>query len=172
MDVRFGLLRKLSSKELMLLNCGCWRRVLRVSWTARKSKQSILKEISPEYSLEELMLKLKLQYFDYLMWRTNSLGKTLMLRKIGGGKRRDWYAWMASLTRWTGVWVNSRVGDGQRRLACCIPWNYKELDMTEWLNWTDLNGYIIIILFKRHLSHVVYMENWIRRKLHDTFLVK
>ena len=66
----------------------CWRRLLRVSWTARRSNQSILKEISPEYSLEGLMLKLKLQYFGHLMWRTDSFEKTLMLGKIEGGRRR------------------------------------------------------------------------------------
>ena len=65
----------------------CWRRLLRVPWTARRSNQSILKEISPEYSLEGLMLKLKLQYFGHLMWRADSLQKTLMLRKIEGRRR-------------------------------------------------------------------------------------
>ena len=89
----------------------CWRRVLRVTWTARRSNQSILKEISPEYSLEGLMLKLKLQYFSHLMWRTDSFEKTLMLGKIEGrrwrGWQRGWDGWMASLTQWTWVWVNS-----------------------------------------------------------------
>ena len=66
----------------------CWRRLLRVPWTARRSNQSILKEISPEYSLERLMLKRKLQYFGHLMWRTDSLEKTLMLGKIAGRRRR------------------------------------------------------------------------------------
>ena len=66
----------------------CWRRFLRIPWTARRSNQSILKEISPEYSLEGLMLKLKLQYFGHLMRRTNSFEKTLMLGKIEGGRRR------------------------------------------------------------------------------------
>ena len=68
----------------------CWKRLLRVPWTARRSNQSILKEISPEYSLEGLMLKLKLQYFGYLMWRAGSFEKTLMLGKIEGGRRRGW----------------------------------------------------------------------------------
>ena len=89
----------------------CWKRLLRVPWTVRRSNQSILKEISPEYSLEGLMLKLKLQYFGHLMWRADSLEKTLMLGKIEGGRRGDnrgWDGWMASLTRWTWVWVNSR----------------------------------------------------------------
>ena len=68
----------------------CWRRLLRVPWTARRSNQSILKEINPEYSMEELMLKLKLQYFGHLMGRADSLEKTLMLGKIEGGRRRGW----------------------------------------------------------------------------------
>ena len=85
----------------------CWRRLLRVSWTARRSNQSILKEISLEYSLEGLMLKLKLQYFGHLMRRTDSLEKTLMLGKIEGRRRRGWNGRMASLTWWTWVWVNS-----------------------------------------------------------------
>ena len=87
-----------------------WRRVLRVPWTARRSNQSILKETIPEYSLEGLMLKLKLQYFGHLMGRTDSLEKTLMLGKIEGRRRRDdrgWDGWMASLTRWAWVWASS-----------------------------------------------------------------
>ena len=88
----------------------CWRRLLRVPWTARRSKQSILKEISSECSLEGLMLKLKPQYFGYLMRRADSFEKTLMLGKNEGGRRRGrqrmrWLA--ASLTQWTWVWVNS-----------------------------------------------------------------
>ena len=78
----------------------CWRRLLRVPWTARRSNQSILKEISPEYSLERLMLKLKLQYFGYLMQRTDSLEKTLMLGKIEGWRRRGWQRmrWLDSIS--------------------------------------------------------------------------
>ena len=90
----------------------CWRILLRVPWTARRSSQSILKEISPGYSLEGLMLKLKLQYFGHLMQRVDSLEKTLMLGGIGGRRRRErqrmrWDGWMASPIRWTWVWVNS-----------------------------------------------------------------
>ena len=87
----------------------CWRRLLKVSWTARRSNQSILKEISPEYSLEGLMLKLKLQCFGHLMERTDSLEKTLMMGKIEGGRRRGrgWDGWIASLPRWTWVWASS-----------------------------------------------------------------
>ena len=85
----------------------CWRRLLRVPWTTRRSNQSILKEISPEYSLEELILKLKFQYFGHLMRRTDSLEKTLALGKIQGGRRRRRQR-MASLTWWTWVWARSR----------------------------------------------------------------
>ena len=78
----------------------CWRRLLRVPWTARRSNQSILKEISPDYSLERLMLKQKLQYFDHLVRRTDSLEKTLILRKIEGRKRREWQRmrWLDGIT--------------------------------------------------------------------------
>ena len=96
----------------------CWRRLLRVPWTARRSNQSILKEISPEYSLEELMLKLKLQFFGHLMQIDNPLEKILMLGKIEGrrkGDDRGWDGWMASLTQWTWVWVNSRSWWWSRR---------------------------------------------------------
>ena len=86
---------ELDYKESWMLNIGafklwCWRRLLRVPWTARRSNQSILKEISPEYSSEGLILKLKFQYFDYLMRRTDSFEKTLMLGMIEGGMKRGW----------------------------------------------------------------------------------
>ena len=87
MDVRVSI-KKAEHRRLDAFELWCWRRLLRVPWTARRSNQSIPKEISPEYSLEGLMLKLKLQYFGYLMQRTDSLEKTLMLGKIKGGRRR------------------------------------------------------------------------------------
>ena len=88
MDARVVPLRRLRTEELMLSNCGAGRRLLRVSWAARRSSQSILKEINAEYSLEGLMLKLTLQYFGHLMRRVDSLEKTLMLGKIEDGRRR------------------------------------------------------------------------------------
>ena len=87
MDMRVGLSRKLSAEEFMFLNCGVGR-LLRIPWTARRSNQSILKEISPEYSLEGLRLKLKLQPFGHLMRRTDSFEKILVLGKIEGKRRR------------------------------------------------------------------------------------
>ena len=81
--------KKAEHQRIDAFELWCWRRLLRVPWTARKSNQSILKEISPEFSLEGLMLKLKLQYFGHLMWRPDSLEKTLMLQKIEGRRRRE-----------------------------------------------------------------------------------
>ena len=119
----------------------CWRRLLRVPWTARRSNQSIPKEISPGISLEGMMLKLKLQYFGHLMWRVDSLEKSLMLRGIGGRRRRGWQR-----VRWLdGIRLDGResgwtpgVGDGQGGLACCDSWGHKQLDTTARLNWTEL----------------------------------
>ena len=88
MDVRIGAIKKAEHRRIDAFELWCWRRLFRVPWTARRSNQSILKEISPEYSLEGLMLKLKLQYFGQLMQRAYSLEKTLMLGKIEGRRRR------------------------------------------------------------------------------------
>ena len=100
MDVRAGLIKKAEQRRIDAFELWCWRRLLRVPWTARWSNQSILKESSPEYSLEGLMLKLKLQYFGHLMWRTNSSEKTLMLGKIEGGRRRGQQSmrWLDGIT--------------------------------------------------------------------------
>ena len=88
----------------------CWRRLLRAPWTARRSNQSILKEISPRCSLERLMLKLKFQYFGHLMWRADSWKRPLRWERLGTGgegDNRGWDGWMASLTQWTWVWASS-----------------------------------------------------------------
>ena len=97
-------IKKVECWRIDAFELWCWRRLL---WTATRSNYSILKEINPEYSLEGLMLKLKLQYFGHLMQRANSLKKTLMLGKIEGRRRRGWDGWMASLTHWTWVWASS-----------------------------------------------------------------
>ena len=104
-------IKKAECRGVDAFELWCWRRLLRVPWTARRSNQSILKEINPECSLEGLMLKLKLQYFGHLMRRTESFEKTLMLRKIEGRRRRGrqrmrWL--MVSSTQWTRIWANSR----------------------------------------------------------------
>ena len=102
-------IKKAEHRRIDAFELWCWRRLLRGSWTARRSNQSILKEIRSEYSLEGLMLKLKLNYFGHLMRRIDSLEKTQMLGKMkaGEGDDRGWDGWMASMTRWIWVWVNS-----------------------------------------------------------------
>ena len=135
-------IKKASCRRIDTFELWSWRRLLRVPWTARRSNQSILKEISPEDSLEGLMLKLKLKlrYFGHLMWRTDSLEKILMLGKIEGGRRRDdraWDGWMASTTRWTWVEQTLAVINGQGSLPYCGTWHHKESHTTERLSWTD-----------------------------------
>ena len=111
-------------------------------WTARRSNQSILKEISPGCSLEGLMLKLKLQYFGHQMWRADSFEKTLMLGKIEGRRRRlraedEMGGWHHRLNAHEFGWTPG-VGDGQGGLACCDSWGRKDSDMTERLIWSDI----------------------------------
>ena len=123
----------------------CWRQLIRVPWTAKRSNQSILKEISPEYSLDRLKLKLKLQYFGHLMLSTDTLEKTLILRKIEG--RRRWWQRMRGVDGITSVMDrnSSRLQELalDREVACCSPWGHKELDSTEGLNWTWLEESIL-----------------------------
>ena len=136
-------IKKAEHRRIDAFELWCWRRLLRVPWTARRSNQSILKEISPGISLEGIMLKLKLQYFGHLMRRVDSLEKTLMLGGIEGRRRRGkqdemarWYHWLDGHEF---EWI-PRVGDGQGGLACCDSWSRKESDTTErlnWLNWPE-----------------------------------
>ena len=114
-----------------------WRRLLKVPWTARRSNQSILREGDPEYSLERLMLKLKLQYFGHLMRRANSLEKSLMLGKTEGRRKRtseDEMAGWHHQCKGHELGQTSGDGEGLRGLACCFPWGHKELDTTGQMN--------------------------------------
>ena len=145
-------IKKAESQRIDAFELWCWRRLLRVPWTARRSNQSILKEISPEYSLEGLMLKLKLQNFDHLMRRTD-IGKEHDARK-------DWRQEEKGITEDVVVWWHHRLdghelekalgdGDGQGGLACYSSWVCKESDMTKRLYWTELaigNGEILSFL--------------------------
>ena len=135
MDVRVGTIKRAEHQRIDAFELWCWRRLLRVPWTARRSNQAILKEIRPEYLLEGLMLKLKLQSFGHVMQRTDSLEKTLMLGKIEGRRRRGLAEdeMVECHHRLDGLEFEQAlgVGDGQGSLASCSPWGHKESDMTE-----------------------------------------
>ena len=123
-------IKKVEHQRIDAFELWCWRRLLRVPWTARRSTQSILKEISPEYSLEGLMLKLKLQYFGHLMWSANSLEKTLMMGKIESRRRkgRQRMRWLDGITHSDGLEFEQALGvaDGQGSPAFCSPWGHSQ----------------------------------------------
>ena len=128
--------KKAECQRIDAFELWCWRRLLRVPWTAGRSNQSILKEVSPGCSLEGLMLKLKIQYFGHHMRRVDSLEKSLMRGEIGGRRRRDargWDGWMASPTQWTWVWVNSN------REAWHAAIHGVAKSQTRLSDWTELN---------------------------------
>ena len=136
------MIKKAECRRINTFELWCWRRLLRVPCTARRSNQSIIKEISPEYSLEGPMLKLNLQYFGHLRWRTDSLVNTLMLGKIESGRRKVWQRmrWLAGMTDLMGVSLSKLfelVMDGEAwRVAIH---GVTKLDMTKRLNWTAVS---------------------------------
>ena len=130
-------IKKAEGRKIDAFELWSWRRLLRVPWTARRSNQSILKEINHEYSLEGLILKLKLQYFDHLMWSAYSLERTLILEKIKGRRTED------EMVGWHHQ-LNERVfeqapggGEGEGSLVYCSTWGHKESKITERLNSKD-----------------------------------
>ena len=152
---------------------SCWRWLLRVLWTARRLNQSILKEINPKYSLEELMLKLKLQFFGHLMRRTDSLEKTLILGKIEGRRRRRWQRMrlLDGITDSMDMRLSKLgVGDPPGSLTCCSPWGRKESDTTEWLNWTETimkSKINVNIHIHTHTGTCTHFKNLLGKFFHD-----
>ena len=132
-------IKKAESQRIDTFELWCWRRLLRVPWTARRSNQSILKEISLGCSLEGLMFKLKLQSFGQMIWRADSFEKTLMMGKIEGRRRRGWQRmrWLDGITDSMNMSLGGLgVGDGQGGLACCSSQRVRHDWVTE-LNWTE-----------------------------------
>ena len=135
------IIKNAECRRIEAFELWCWKRLFgEPPWTARRSNPLNPLEMNPEYSLEGLMLKPKLQYSDHLMWRADSLGKKLWCwerlnsGEEGGGGGLD--SWMASLTQWTWVWANSGHSEGQGSLACCSPWGAKS--WTWFSAWTTL----------------------------------
>ena len=133
--------KKAEHRRIDAFELWCWRKLLRVPWTARRSNQSILKEISPGCSLEGMMLKLKLQYFGHLMWRVDFIGKDSDAGRDWGQEEKgmtedEMAGWHHQLDGRESEWTPG-VGDGQGGLACCDSWGHRESDTTEQLNWTE-----------------------------------
>ena len=150
-------IKKSEHRRIDAFELWCWRRLLRVPWTARRSNQSILKEISPEYSLELLMLKLKLQYFGHPMRRTDSLAKPLMLGKIEGRRRRGWQRmrWLDGITGSMDrfVWVNSGSWWWTRRPGMLQSIGLQRVRY-DWV--TDLNWKIIVMIPSLFLASEIW----------------
>ena len=137
-------IKKAEGRRIDAFELWCWRRLLRVPWTARRSNQSILK-ISLGCSLEGLMLKLKLQYFGHLMWRANSFERLWCWKRLragGEGVTREWDGWMASLTQWTWVWVDSGSWwwTGRPGVLRFMGSQRVRHDWATELKWTERNG--------------------------------
>ena len=168
------IIRKAEHWRIDAFELWCWRRLLRVPWTARRSNLFILKEISPEYSLEGLMLKLKFQSFGHLMWRADSLEKTdpdagkdwrQEEKRTAKDKMVGWHHWLDGHEFEQAPGVDDRQGS----LACCSPWDHKELDTTEQLNWTETT-HSVLWYFAAEALRNKYRQLWSSQSFVQNFL--
>ena len=154
------IIKKAEHWRLDAFERWCWRRLLKVPWTARRSNQSFLKEVSPGCSLEGLMLKLKLQYFGHLMWRADSLEKTLMLGKIEGGRKRGWQRmrWLDGITDSMEMSLSELRELVMDREALCAAIHGAAKSRTQLSNWTELNHKLVYFCFGYRFSFIISLD--------------